>query len=395
MASHGMRLDSPTPEDVVARARELVPFLRKQASVHREARRVTPDTINVLKEAGLLRVLQPRRYGGYEMNPSVFAEVQITLASGDPSTGFIYGVLSVHSFHLGFYDEQAALDVWEKDPDVLIASPYAPFGRAVEVQGGYRLTGRWPFSSGCDNCDWNLLGGVIDTPEDADAPLMPRMKSFLVPRSDMKVIDTWNVIGLQGTGSKDIQVEDIFVPHHRVQKFPIVTPADHPGLKVNRGTIFHFPFMPLFLRAVSSASIGALEGMIDIFCAYTSGRRGVMNDEVAKDPIVQFALSQAKAGVEDLKAILFSNFAEAEDAIARGEKLEADRLKLFMVQSANAPHRALELALGLMRAAGAHGIRVDRDLAHFYTDILVIGQHSSNNPRKPGVDLGSSMLQGG
>lgn len=394
MASHGMRQDTPTPEDVVARARELVPFLRKQAPAHREARRVTPDTIKVLKEAGLFRVLQPRRYGGYEMNPSVFAKVQIALANGDPSTGFIYGVLSVHSFHLGFYDEQAALDVWEKDPDVLIASPYAPFGRAVEVPGGYRLTGRWPFSSGCDNCEWNLLGGVIDTPEEAGAPLMTRMKSFLVPRSDANVIDTWNVIGLQGTGSKDIQVEDIFVPHHRVQKFPIVNPADHPGIKVNPGPIFNFPFMPLFLRAVSSASIGALEGMIDVFCAYTSGRRGVMNDEVAKDPVVQFALSQAKAGVEDLKAILFSNFAEAEDAIARGEKLEADRLKLFMVQSANAPHRAQELALGLMRAAGAHGIRVDRDLAHFYADILVIGQHSSNNPRKHGVELGNAMLQG-
>lgn len=394
MASQGASVHSNTPEQLLSRARELVPFLRKQGPVHRTARRITPDTIDVLRDAGLFRVLQPRRYGGYEMSPSVFADILMTLAKGDPSTGFVYGVLSVHSFHMAFYDEQAALDVWGSDPDVLIASPYAPFGRAVEVPGGYRFTGRWPFSSGCDNCGWNLLGGVVESAQEDGVPLMLRMRSFLIPRGDARIVDTWNVVGLQGTGSKDIEVDDVFVPEHRVQTFPIVDPDAYPGTRANPSDVFRFPFMPLFLRAVSSASIGALEGMIDLFLAHTTGRRGVMNDEVAKDPQVQYALSQAKAGVEDMKTILFGNFAQAGTMIAQGEKPSPEQIKLYMLQSANAPHRALELALGLMRAAGAHGIRVDRDLAHFFTDILVIGQHSSNNPRKPGVDLGSTMLLG-
>jgi len=382
--------DLPTPGDVIARSAALGAFLKRQAPLHREQRRILPETIAELRRAGLFRVLQPRRWGGYEMSPSVFADVLINLARADPSVGFVYGVLAVHSFHLAFYDDAAARDVWGTDTDVLIGSPYMPTGRATRVEGGYRLSGRWSFSSGCDNCDWNFLGGVVE--DGSDAPLVQRMHAFLVPRADAPIIDTWRVMGLQGTGSKDLVVEDAFVPEHRVQRFPIFDPAAHPGTAINTAPLFRNPFLPLFFRAVSSAAIGALEGMIDAFVAHTDGRRTVMSEQAAKDPLLQMALAQARAGADEMKAILHRNFAETEQAALQGAMLSPERLNLFMLQSANVPHRAEDLALKLMRAAGANGIRTDGDLAHYYADILVIGQHSSNGPKMPAINLAKLML---
>jgi 3-hydroxy-9,10-secoandrosta-1,3,5(10)-triene-9,17-dione monooxygenase len=382
----------PEPSELIACATALGPFLRRQAAIHREQRRITPDTIAVLRQAGFFRVLQPRRWGGYEMSPSVFADILVNLARADPSVGFVYGVLAVHSFHLAFYDDQAARDVWGQDTDVLIGSPYMPTGRATPVPGGYRLSGRWSFSSGCDNCDWNFLGGVVEDGDAEGVPLVQRMHAFLVPRADAEIIDTWRALGLQGTGSKDLVVDDACVPEHRVQRFPIYDPTAHPGTAVNTAPLFRTPFMPLFFRAVSSAAIGALEGMIDAFCAYTDGRRTVMSEQAAQDPLLQSALAQARCGADEMRAILHRNFAETELAVAQGAAFAPERLTLFMLQSANVPHRAEELALKLLRAAGANGIRTDGELAHFYADILVIGQHSSNGPKLPATGLGKLML---
>jgi len=132
--------------------------------------------------------------------------------------------------------------------------------------------------------------------------------------------------------------------------------------------------------------------MIDAFVAHTDGRRTVMSEQAAQDPLLQMALAQARAGADEMKAILHRNFAETEQAALQGAMLSPERLNLFMLQSANVPHRAEDLALKLLRAAGANGIRTDGDLAHYYADILVIGQHSSNGPKMPAINLAKLML---
>lgn len=379
----------PSPSELLARAEALVPYLREQAGKHRGERRITEETIARLNEAGLFRVIQPRRYGGYEMSPEVFGEILTTLARGDASMGFVYGVIAVHSYHVAFYDDRAGQDVWGKDDSVLVGSPYAPNGSARRVEGGYRVSGRWSFSSGCDNCQWNFLGGTI---EGEEGPLMQRMYAFLIPRADAEIVDTWNVVGLQGSGSKDIVVEDAFVPEYRVQRFPIYDHRAHPGTAVNDGLLFRVPFMPLFTRAVSSAALGALEGMIEHFCGYTADRLNVLSMRVARDPLVQIALGQAKAAADEMKSTMRRDLAEM-DRIGREDlPLDPERMSLFLLQSANVPHRCQEAALALMRAAGANGIRLDRPLAGIYSDILVIGQHASNLPSTPAMALGKSML---
>lgn len=380
----------PTADMLRERAQALIPFLLEQQPKHLAARRVTEDTIGKLRAAGLFRVLQPRRYGGYEMSPSVFTDVLITLAKADPSVGFVYGILGVHNFHMGFYDERAALDVWGADQDVLVASPYAPMGKAVRVEGGFRMSGRWSFSSGCDNCDWTFLSGVIQGEE--HVPLVQRMHAFLIPRQDARIVDNWHVMGLQGTGSKDVVVEDAFIPAHRVERFPIIDPTGLPGLKVNTGPLFRMPFMPVFYRAVSSAAIGALEGMLEHFSAFTSGRLTVLSEVAARDPYVQMAAAQAAAGLAEMKATLKSDIAEMEAIVAAGGAFNPLRAQEWMLNSANVPHRAADLGMGLLRAAGANGIRTDKNIARYFNDIVVIGQHAACTPKAAGGVLGKMML---
>ena len=384
-----LKQTTPTPEEVIARAEALVPFLREQAARHREDRRITPETIARVKDAGLFRVIQPRRYGGYEMSPEVFGEVLLTLGRGDASMGFVYGVIGVHAFHMGFYDERAAQDVWGADDSVLVGSPYAPNGTAVRVEGGYRFSGRWPFSSGCDNCEWNFLGGTI---EGEEGPLQQRMHAFLIPRADARVVDTWNVVGLQGSGSKDIEVVDAFVPEYRVQRFPIFDAAAHPGTALNTGPLFRAPFLPLFVRSVSSAALGALETMIEHFCGYTADRLNVLSERVARDPRVQEALGRAKAGAEEMKTVMRHDLAQMRQIGEEGRVIGMDEMTLLMLKSTNVPHRCQDIALDLLRAAGANGIRIDKPLADIYTDILVIGQHASNTPGPQAINLGKMML---
>jgi 3-hydroxy-9,10-secoandrosta-1,3,5(10)-triene-9,17-dione monooxygenase len=379
----------PTPEELIARAEALVPYLREQAVKHRAERRITPDTIAKVKEAGLFRVIQPKRWGGYEMSPEVFGEVLVTLGRGDASMGFVFGVIGVHAFHMGFYDDRAAEEVWGKDSSVLVGSPYAPNGKAVRVEGGYRFSGRWPFSSGCDNCEWNFLGGTI---EGEEGPLPQRMHAFLIPRSDARVDDTWNVIGLEGSGSKDIVVEDAFVPDYRVQRFPIFDAAAHPGTAFNTGPLFRAPFLPLFVRSVSSAALGGLETMIEVFRDYTANRHNVLSERVARDPRVQETLGRAQAAAAEMKDVMRRDLAEMGKIGEEGRQISMEEATLLMLKSTNVPHRCQEVGLDLLRAAGANGIRLDKPLADIYTDIVVIGQHASNTPATQAVVLGKMLL---
>ncbi len=152
---------APTAEDLLARARAMIPVLTGRAARQQEHRRILPETMAELKNAGLFRILQPKRHGGYELNPGAFFDVQMALAEGDVSVGWVYGILGVHSFHLALFDDRAADDVWGADSNALVASPYSP-GKAVPTEGGFKLTGRWRFSSGTEYCDWIFLGGVVD-----------------------------------------------------------------------------------------------------------------------------------------------------------------------------------------------------------------------------------------
>jgi hypothetical protein len=200
---------------LVARAREMIPALKERSAPATDERCLPEQTIREMQEAGFFRVLQPKRHGGFELDPQVFVEIQMTLAEGCMSTAWVYGVLGVHPFQLALFDARAQREVWDSNDATLVSSSYQPVGTVERVEGGFRLSGRWGFSSGCDHCEWVLLGAVIP-PAEPGAP--PDMRTFLLPRSDYRIVHDWTVFGLQATGSHGIIVDKAFVPEYRTHR---------------------------------------------------------------------------------------------------------------------------------------------------------------------------------
>ena len=194
---------------MVARARALIPRLCDRASRTEELRRLPPETERELHESGLFRIVQPKRVGGSEFDYVALVDCADAIGQADASVAWNFANLASHHWMLGMFDKRAQDLVWNKDANALIASSFIfPAGRARKVDGGYVLRGNWPFSSGVDSCEWNMLASVVSSDDEADGI---EYRIFLVNKSDYKILDTWNATGLRGTGSNDVEVQDAFV----------------------------------------------------------------------------------------------------------------------------------------------------------------------------------------
>ena len=220
-----------------------------------------------MQKAGLFRVLQPKRWGGYELDILTYFECQMALGEADLSVAWVYGVVGVHPWLLALYDDRAAADVWGADDSTLICSSLMPVGTALPADGGFRLSGHWKYASGCEHTQWAFLGAV------PPGGALEERRIFLVPRSDFEIVDTWRVAGLKGTGSHDIVVKDAFVPAHRAVTFSDNFRGWGPGLATNTGPLYRLPFGQVFFRGVSTGAIGALQGMRQLLMKLERGKR--------------------------------------------------------------------------------------------------------------------------
>ena len=186
------------------------------------------------------------------------------------ASAWVYGVVAVHNWQMALFDDQACKDVWGEDSDVLISSSYMPVGKVTPVDGGYRISGRWGFSSGSAHCSWVILGA--NTPPADDGKPEPR--SFLLPRDDYEIVDKWDVMGLRATGSNDIVVDNAFVPNYRTLRDIDMFNMDCPGMKFNTASLYRMPFAQVFNRTVSTTSLGALERALEVFKSATREKKG-------------------------------------------------------------------------------------------------------------------------
>lgn len=381
---------APAHDDLVARARAMIPALLERGPRQDETRRILDETMEDLHAAGLFRILQPRCWGGYELAPETFFAVQMALAEGDVSVAWVYGILSVHSFHLALFAPQAAADVWGTDPRALVASPYAP-GSAVPVDGGYLLNGHWRFSSGCEHSQWIFLGGVIDRGSPITNFHEADYRAFLLPRADFTIVDTWRTTGLKGTGSHDIVVENAFIPEHRTHRMSDAAAGTNPGLGPDN-ILYRYPYWQLFLRAVSAAAIGGLQGMVNAFLQYGTARTASSGQRTAGDPDATLALAEAVAAIAEMKGTLEQSLARMGVAAAGGEGLSEHERRLFKFQAAIVPRRCIALATDLFAAAGGSGVFADQPFGRFHNDLLAMGNHFANQYRPTGRKWGEAMM---
>jgi len=379
-------IDIPSTEELVERARALIPLLRERADEDERNRKINPETVRRMNEAGLFRVLQPRRWGGFELGQRAFAEVQMALGEGDMSVAWIYGVIALHSLHLGLLDDRAASDVWGSDNSVLIASPYMPGGKATPVDGGYELSGRWSYSSGCDHCDWTFLGGFVDGDPN-------QYRSFLLPRKDAPIVDTWRTIGLGATGSHDIVVDRAFVPEYRTHKFMDGFTGTNPGREWNNGPLFRMPFMLVFMRGITSGQIGALQHMTDLFRNYAR-EKIFMGSKTSKDPDAQLAVAAAVAGIDEMKKTMFANFEIMCDFAERDQMPPLEMRHMMRFQSAGVADRCVKLAEQMLTVAGGGGVYDKTNLGRIYRNMLTGRQHAAAQHRIYGRIFGDLLMGG-
>jgi 3-hydroxy-9,10-secoandrosta-1,3,5(10)-triene-9,17-dione monooxygenase len=383
------RDDYLTPEaiEVIESARAMAPRLAARAEAAERDGRVPAETIREMQAAGLLRVLQPKRWGGLELDPRVFFRVQMALAEGCMSTAWIYGVMGVHNWELPLFAERAQHEVWGKDSATLIASTYMPVGRAERVEGGWRFSGRWGFSSGIDHCEWVFLGALLPKAGGGF-----EHNTFLLPRSDYRVEPNWDVLGLRATGSHDIVVEGAFVPEHRVNATNDHSDAGCPGRQLNAGWLYRIPFIQVFQRAVSTACIGALDGAIAGFRQRAAAHVGKHGAKTAEDVNAQLAVSEAMMASDALKVVLMRNFERIVDCAKSGQTMPVEERLLQRAQSAQVPKQCAAHVNELLRACAAAGTYRSNPIERIFRDLHTARCHIANNTDAYARSHGGVML---
>ena len=385
------KIEMPGAADLVARAAAMIPTLRARADECEAGNKVPAATIADFQDAGFFKILQPKRYGGYEMDPEAFYDVQMKVAEGCMSSAWVLGVVAVHNWQLALFDPQAQEDVWGDDPTTLISSSYMPRAEVTPVEGGYRISGRWGFSSGIDHCEWAFLGGLVPDPETGQ----PDFLTFLVPARDFTVLPIWNTIGLGGTGSQDVTVTDAYVPAYRTHRSKDGFALTSPGGKLNAAPLYKLPFGQVFVRAVSSSSIGALQGALDLFIE--TGARRMSNNSFASatgDPDVQVLIAETQSAIDEMKTVLFRNFGVLNAAAQRGESADIETRLRFRYQSAQISSRCCALISRIFFLSGAEAVYRGNPIARAFADIHTGRTHVANNPNTVGRNVGNVTLGG-
>lgn len=381
-------MTAPTAEVLIQRARDLYPALCERVPATRALRRLPDETIADLQAAGFFRMLQPARYGGYECDPDAFFEVQAEVARACPSTAWVLGVVTVHNWQLALFDDRAQQEVWGADPSTLISSSYMPVGKVTRVEGGFRLSGRWSFSSGSDHCQWVFLGAFCPV---EGGP--PDMRTFLLPRADYEIIDNWHVSGLCGTGSKDIAVDDVFVPEHRTHRFAHGYKRQSPGNEVNTAPLFKLPFGQIFVRSVSTSAIGMAQGALDAYLGVTATRVGQSDGaKVSEDVVSQVVVARADYAIRECKLILKHNMGVLMARARAGEEMPIPERVRFRFDSSMVAERCIEAVDALFTTSGGRAIFTGSPVQRFFQDIHAARGHYANNPEKPGRNLGRVLL---
>jgi 3-hydroxy-9,10-secoandrosta-1,3,5(10)-triene-9,17-dione monooxygenase len=369
---------------LVDRAMALAPILKERAPLSQELRRIPDDTIRDFQEADFFRMLQPASYGGLEVHPNAFFDVQMAVASACPSSAWVLGVVAVHNWQLALFDPRAQSEVWGDDASTLISSSYAPTGKVERVDGGFHISGRWSFSSGCDHCQWVFLGGFA--PTDGGPP---DMRTFLLPRSDYVIEDTWHVSGLQGTGSNDVVVEGAFVPEHRTHKMSDGFKRRSPGNAVNDSALYLIPFGQIFVRSVSTSAIGMAEGALAAFNKIAANKIAASDKaKVSEEPIAQTVAARAASIVSTEKTILRRTFDDMMTLAASGQEMAIPARVQWRYESALAAARCADAVDMLFTASGGRAVFLGHPLQRYFQDVHAARAHFANNPDKPGRNWG-------
>ncbi|MBF6521625.1 3-hydroxy-9,10-secoandrosta-1,3,5(10)-triene-9,17-dione monooxygenase oxygenase subunit [Nocardia farcinica] len=373
-------------QEVTERVEALLPTLRERAQEAEDLRRIPDETMKSLQETGFFRLLQPKQWGGYAADPVVFYDTVRRIAAACGSTGWVAGIIGVHNWHLALFDQQAQEDVWGEDTEVRISSSYAPMGAGTTVEDGYRVSGSWAWSSGSDHATWVVVGGpVIKDGKPVD------FGSFLIPRSDYRIDDVWNVVGLRGTGSNTVVVEDVFVPRHRFLSFRAMNEMKSPGLERNTDPVYKMPWGTIHPTTISAPIVGMAYGAYAAHVEHQGKRiRAAYAGEKAKDdPFTKVRVAEASSDIDAAWRQLSGNVAEEYALLKEGKEVPFDLRVRARRDQVRATGRAIASIDKLFEASGATALANGTPLQRFWRDAHAGRVHAANDPERAYVMYGT------
>lgn len=365
---------------VVAAVTELLPVLRERAQ-EAEDRRVLPaETMKALTETGFFRLLQPASYAGYEADPMTFFTCVKLIASACGSTGWVASVIGVHPWQLALFAPQAQQDVWGEDPNTRMSSSYAPTGKAEPVEGGFKLSGRWSFSSGCDHATWVLLGGLVLGADGKPADF----RTFLLPRDGYEIKDVWDTVGLRGTGSNDILVKDAFVPAYRSLSISDTARCACPGHEVNKAPLYQLPWGSVFPYAITVPVIGMATGAYEAHVEYQKARvrAAYAGQKASEDPFSQVRVAQASCDLDASWLQLERNIGELMDHVKTGRPIPMPTRLRCRRDQVTATGRAINAVDRLFENSGGRVLAMGTPIQRFWRDAHAGRVHAINDPER-------------
>jgi alkylation response protein AidB-like acyl-CoA dehydrogenase len=358
--------------EIVKRARALVPVLRARAADGETLRRLPDRTIDDLAKARILRVCQPARFGGSELPWDALCEMAIELGRGDGSQGWVAAVYAAMAQMTALFGDEAQHEVWDRNNDTLVAGSLVPVGnRVATVAGGYRLAGKWSFSSGVHHAGWTILGELADIGEAKREHLY-----FLVASAEYRIDDDWFTVGMAGTGSASVVLDDVFVPAHRVILNRDVAAGKAPGATVNPAPVFRMPLFGFAQLALAAAPIGAAIGMVEDFKTHIRGKSGGATPIAGLD-LLRGRLSEAAAETRAASLLLLDAARNVMARLTEGAAVDDADAAVAMRDSGYAVLLAKRAAMRMFEASGGHGLYLSTPIQRAFRDVNAAANHAS------------------
>ena len=386
--------DQPVTAAILyARADALRPILGARAAEAEAARRVPQESVADFREAGLIRMTQPERFGGHAMGWDVLCEVSRRLTRADGAQGWVHAIMADHNQMLGTFPLQAQEVVWGENSEAVMSASFDPKGIATPVEGGYTFSGRFGFASGIDHADWLICGGFIVATDNEAGDKRDGPHFFLLRRSDATIIDDWHTIGLEGTGSKSFEVNDVFVPDYAILRGEDARAGNGPGAAVNPGGVYRLPRGSLTPALFAAMTVGMAQGLLDRWLAYTAKRvsRGM---KVAESPTSQMVAGECAAEIDAAEALNRDTITAAMRVLDAGDTLSDEEMLRAKRNSAWACRTALNAGTRLFNTAGGNAIFRGSPVERDYRNLLASASHHIVNWEVSAIDSGAAMLRG-
>lgn len=369
--------------------------IRTKAAQVESDRRVPMESIAALREAGYFDIVKPKAFGGSELDFAALVDLNIDLAKWCASTAWVAGLLAAHQWLVASFPQQAQHDVWGENPDALVCGSYAPACQAQAVKGGYLLSGRWSFASGCDCAQWSVCAAMLQ-PDETRETTAPAF--LLVPETDYTIDDTWHVVGLSGTGSKTLVLNDVFVPAHRVLYFSETTSGATPGAKLYcHKPDYGIPMLSVIPSCLASVSVGAALGALEDYLERTSRRvtRGAVtgaHSRMAEFATIQLRVAEAAASADAAKTILLADLRERQATVRKGERVSIEDRIASRRGQAFAVSLAIRATEALNASTGGQGLDLSHPVQRAWRDANAVGRHISMNWDTVGTMYGQMAL---